>query len=207
MWCDKAEWVGTRKNWFWDRAKIKQIFFWFVWFCFCNPSSVRIFETNWPISMGSLVQDNFANDVYNQSEKYKLNLSDFRLILLGCITNQQWKCLCFELHNTITFKNVEKESWIYMFKPWSHVYKFPIQTILIKDCISIILISFLPIWGCIVVYFFWHFSILLHIQVLPTGYAGLILCSTVVATAGWSTFEGSMRALLMLLWQELPRMK
>ena len=31
--------------------------------------------------MGSVVKDNFANDAYNQSEKLKLNLTDFRLIL------------------------------------------------------------------------------------------------------------------------------
>ena len=34
-----------------------------------------------------------------------------------------------------------------------------------------------------------------HIQIPPTGYVGLILCSTTVATASWSTFEGTMRVL------------
>ena len=40
----------------------------FVCYCFCHPSIARIFGINWPISMGSVVKDSFANDVHNQSE-------------------------------------------------------------------------------------------------------------------------------------------
>ena len=32
---------------------------------FCNPSTARIFETNWPIWMGSVVNGSFANSVFN----------------------------------------------------------------------------------------------------------------------------------------------
>ena len=37
--------------------------------------------------MGPVVKGSFANDVYDQSAKFKLNLTDFRLILLDRITN------------------------------------------------------------------------------------------------------------------------
>ena len=36
-------------------------------------------------------------------------------------------------------------------------------------------------------------SAILEIQIASTGYVGLVLCSTVVATASWSTSEGTMR--------------
>ena len=39
--------------------------------------------------MGSVVKGSFANNVYNQSEKWKSNLIDFRLILLDHITYLQ----------------------------------------------------------------------------------------------------------------------
>ena len=50
-----------------------------------NLPTACISGTDWPISVGSVVEGGFANDVYNQSEKLKLNLTDFRLILLGHI--------------------------------------------------------------------------------------------------------------------------
>ena len=47
-----------------------------VSYCFWNLSTACIFGTNWPISIGSIVKGCFANDAYNQSEKWKLNLTD-----------------------------------------------------------------------------------------------------------------------------------
>ena len=56
--------------------------------CTKNPPGplTCIFETNWPVSVGSVVKGSCTNDVYSQSEKWKLNLTDFRLILLDSIT-------------------------------------------------------------------------------------------------------------------------
>ena len=43
-------------------------------------------------------------------------------------------------------------------------------------------------------------NINIHIQIPPTGYVGLIWCSTAEATASWSTVEGTLRVKLQLLW-------
>ena len=57
----------------------------FVSYCFYNPLNACIFGTNRPITVGSVIKGSFANDVYNQSEKGKLNLTNFKLNLLACI--------------------------------------------------------------------------------------------------------------------------
>ena len=54
---------------------------------FYNLTSARITGTNCPISMGFYVKCSFANGVYNQVDKLKLNLIDLRLISLDHITN------------------------------------------------------------------------------------------------------------------------
>ena len=57
----------------------------FVSLLFCNPSTAHTFGTNWPISMRSVVKSSFGNDVHNQLQKWKLNLTNFRLILFDHI--------------------------------------------------------------------------------------------------------------------------
>ena len=82
---DQAEWAELANTNCKIQSNKADNFFASYCFC-CSPSTVGIFETNWTISIGSVVKGNFANDVYNQSEKLKLNLPDFRLILLDHIT-------------------------------------------------------------------------------------------------------------------------
>ena len=85
----------------------------FVSCCFCNPSTACIFGTNWPISVGSVVKDSFANDVYNQSEKWKLNLTDsFCLItshisFIAGIPGMSSSCFLCGLSNW----NSHKKAW------------------------------------------------------------------------------------------------
>ena len=53
---DQAKWVRTHKYWILKRPRqTKQIIF-FVSYCFCNPSTARIFGPNWPISTASIVK-------------------------------------------------------------------------------------------------------------------------------------------------------
>ena len=62
LWCDQAKWVGTHKHWFLDSQKAKGSNF-FVSYCFYNPSTVCIFGTNWPLSIGFVAKGSFENDV------------------------------------------------------------------------------------------------------------------------------------------------
>ena len=51
-----------------------------------DPSTAHILGTNWPIWMGFTANCNSENCAYSLIEKYKLNLTDFRLILLDHTT-------------------------------------------------------------------------------------------------------------------------
>ena len=58
----------------------------FVSYCFWHPSTAHIFGTNWPISMRFSAKCSCENGAYSYLEKWKLNLTDFRLILLDHTT-------------------------------------------------------------------------------------------------------------------------
>ena len=58
----------------------------FVSYCFWHPSTAHIFGTNQPISMGFSAKCSCKNGAYSKLEKWKLNLTDFRLILLDHTT-------------------------------------------------------------------------------------------------------------------------
>ena len=65
-------------------SQTKQIIYLFP--IFYNISTASIFGTNWQISIEPVLwKVVLQNDVSNQSEKWKLNLTDFRLILLDCL--------------------------------------------------------------------------------------------------------------------------
>ena len=53
------------------------VFFCFCFcFCFCSPPTARIFGTNWPISMGSVVKGSFANNNNNSAFIAQFQTSD-----------------------------------------------------------------------------------------------------------------------------------
>ena len=58
----------------------------FVSYCFWHPSTDHIFGTNWPISMGFSAKCSSKNGANSLLENWKLNLTDFRLILLDHTT-------------------------------------------------------------------------------------------------------------------------
>lgn len=64
----------------------------FVSFCFGNSLIADIFWTGCSISMGFSAKCSFANACYNPIRNWKLNMTDFRLILLDH-TTYDWSSL------------------------------------------------------------------------------------------------------------------
>ena len=64
----------------------------FVSFCFGNSLIADIFWTGCSISMGFSAKCSFANACYNPIRNWKLNMTDFRLILLDHTTYLWWNC-------------------------------------------------------------------------------------------------------------------
>ena len=63
----------------------------FVSYCLFNPSTVCIFGTNCPISVGFQPNESLNNTLIENGEKTQNIFFEFRLILLDCITNQSMK--------------------------------------------------------------------------------------------------------------------
>ena len=131
-------------------SKTKGIIF-FVWYCFCNPSTAYISGTKCPILMRFSAICSFANSVCNLAEKVKMDFPYFRLILLdhttiGCVgigDSQKYPIPFSQTSVTVNLHpvNAPGTKWINFLSlsdtNWQEVFMFQQQKISITQCLKL----------------------------------------------------------------------